>query len=417
MFGRLGNGIARWFWLARNRKVFRDNGPSRRPRLLVDVSVIMRRDARTGIQRVVRSIWAQLSSVQSADFDIVPVFASRTHGYCFAPTDFLSSKRRTAAMPVGVREGDKFLGLDLSAHYLPNWAPQLTSWRANGASVHVVVYDLLPLSRPDWFEPSTSRHFERWLNTLMRECDQVLCISDRVAQEFRSRIRGTRADQQLKVGRLHLSGDIAGSIPSLGGVPAIRSLLDHVRAHPSILMVGTVEPRKGYDRALDAFEELWLPGEQAPHLIIIGKPGWKTSDLQIRLRNHPEQGRRLHWLDDVSDEALTGFYDACFAVFCASYDEGFGLPVAEAATHRRWALVRDLPVFREQGLPNLRYFNDDAPEALANDLRAILATAHAGLPPLASPPGWTWCVERLLEEMDLAASDRPVGVPLLRVVR
>jgi hypothetical protein len=96
----------------------------------------------------------------------------------------------------------------------------------------------------------------------------------------------------------------------------------------------------------------------------------------------------------------------------ASYDEGFGLPVVEAAMHRRWTLVRDLPVFREKGLPNLRFFDDDRPDALAFELLAILDLAERQSPPVSSAPKWSWCVDRMLEEMGAARS----RAPLLRAV-
>jgi len=410
---RMANAAARMLWLARSRGAFRDQGASRRPRLLVDVSVIMRHDAATGIQRVVRSVWAELARIQSNDFDVVPVYAGARQGYCFAPADFLARRSKAGSVPVGVRAGDKFLGLDLSAHYVPNYAEQLAAWRANGASLYFVVYDLLPLSRPDWFETSTCHHFARWLDTILAHADQALCISDSVAQEFRRHIFGSSAHQRLGVGRLHLSGDIAASVPSSGFRAPVRSVLERLGSRRAVLMVGTVEPRKGYDRAIEAFERLWsLAGGDAPELVIVGKPGWKTAALQQRIRNHREFGGRLHWLDDVSDEALTALYQASDAVFLASYDEGFGLPAVEAAMHRRWALVRDLPVFREKQLPNLRLFTDDTPIALAKEVSALLDLADRHPPPVSNAPKWTWCVERLLEEIGAARTSRP----LLRAV-
>ena len=409
---RIANRAARTLWLARNRSAFKDEGASRRPRLLVDVSVIMRHDAATGIQRVVRSVWSELARARSCDFDVVPVYAGSRQGYCFAPGDFLSRKAKPASVPVGVRAGDKFLGLDLSAHYVPNYSDQLAAWRANGASLHFVVYDLLPLDRPEWFERSTCDHFRRWMDTVLAHADQALCISDSVAQEFRRRIIGSSAHQRLRVGRLYLSGDISASLPSSGCRPSVQSTLHKLRCKRTVLMVGTIEPRKGYDRAIDAFERLWSAGDAGPDLVIVGKPGWKTAELQQRIRNHGEYGGRLHWLEDVSDEALTAFYKASDAVFLASYDEGFGLPAVEAAMHRRWTLVRDLPVFREKQLPNLRFFADDDPEALASELASIFKLAECHSPAVSSAPKWSWCVEHLLEEIGAPRT----SFPLLRAV-
>jgi len=412
---RLAGAGARRVWLQRHRAAFHDTNDGRTPRLFVDVSVIMRHDAATGIQRVVRSVWSHLEALRSPDFDVIPVYAGRSHGYCYAPIDFLSRRQEIARVPVGVRAGDKFLGLDLAAHYLPDYVDQLSAWRAVGASLHFVVYDLLPLSRPDWFESRTGHHFQRWFETVVRHADQALCISDDVAQEFRRRIVGTPANDRVDVGRLHLSGDIAGSLPSGGISEEVRATLERVRARPTVLMVGTVEPRKAYDKALGAFERLWAANTDV-ELVIIGKSGWKTGALQERIKTHAERGRRLRWLEDVSDEALTQFYEASRGLFLASYDEGFGLPVVEAATHRRWALVRVLPVFRDQGLPNLRFFRDDCPEALSRELTAFIRSAECNPPPPASLPDWEWCVRKLVEEIGLTAGQSTGRTPVLRLV-
>jgi glycosyltransferase involved in cell wall biosynthesis len=312
--------------------------------------------------------------------------------------------------------GDKFLGLDLAAHYLPDCTGQLDAWRDNGATVHCVVYDLLPLSRPDWFEDSTRFHFERWLDAITGHADQALCISETVAQDLRRRIAGTAAYQRLAIGRLHLSGDIDGSLPSTGCSASVAAVLERARSRPAILMIGTVEPRKAYSRALDAFERLWASaGQSAPDLIIVGKRGWKTATLQDRIRNHPQQGHRLHWLEEVSDEALTSLYEASTGLLLASYDEGFGLPLVEAAMHRCWALARDLPVYREQRLPNVTYFSDDSPAALSSELLDLVSRSDRGSPPAVSSPNWEWCVSRLLEEIGLGAATALRAPPKLRI--
>src|SRR5690242_65073 len=107
---RLGNIGARRAWLWRHRDAFCDPGSSHMPRLLVDVSAIIRHDAKTGIQRVVRAVWSELRRRGGADFEVLPVFATASHGYCYAPDDFLERARGAAVLePVRVREGDKFL--------------------------------------------------------------------------------------------------------------------------------------------------------------------------------------------------------------------------------------------------------------------------------------------------------------------
>src|SRR5947209_333874 len=171
----------------------------------------------------------------------------------------------------------------------------------------------------------------------------------------------------------------------------------------AMLVVGMIEPRKGYDIALRAFECLWMTRPRdAPDLVIVGRPGWKTEQLQKRLRAHAQYGRRLHWLDRVTDEELCAFYEACRGVFMASRGEGFGLPLIEAAAHRQYILARDLPVFRQHGLPNVLFFDDDRPSALAERLMALLQFGLSGVAPEARLPTWNEVVDDLLVELGLS---------------
>ena len=176
-----------------------------------------------------------------------------------------------------------------------------------------------------------------------------------------------------------------------------------MRFRPAILMVGTVEPRKAYAEAIAAFEHLWAKfPTNAPDLVIVGKAGWKTANLQQRIRTHPEQGRQLFWLDRVSDEALCNLYDSCRGVLIASHGEGFGLPLLEAALHRRHVLARDLAVFREQGLSNVTFFDDDDPESLANALTHLAFVGQQRPQIVMNLPTWGDCVDGLLAELGLA---------------
>ncbi|WP_336963196.1 glycosyltransferase family 1 protein [Sphingobium aquiterrae] len=349
--------------------------------LLVDVSTIRQHDARTGIQRVVRGVLLHLLDVEGEGFAVRPVFAAGPGDYRYAPRDVLQSSDVDAsgsAMPVSVKAGDVFLGLDLSAHILPRCGAMMRRWRARGVACHIVVYDLLPATHPDWFTAGGVRHFRRWLRFIADHADGVLCISDHVAGEFRRWI-GTnypRKVEGIAVERLLLGADLQTTGPSRGLPVGAEDFLSGMRHAPTILMVGTIEPRKAYELALAAMEHLWSScPDRDWRLVIVGKAGWKTEDLQVRLARHPMAGTQLFHLSDASDEYLARLYGACRCVLIASRDEGFGLPVIEAQRFGRRVLARDLPVFRELQRPGMHYFADDAPGALAE---AIVRCVDAG---------------------------------------
>jgi glycosyltransferase involved in cell wall biosynthesis len=395
---------ARRAWLWRHRDCFGRSSEGALPRLLVDVSTIIRHDAQTGIQRVVRAVWSELKQRHGREFELIPIFATSAHGYCCAPVDFLESGCPSGeAEAASAGPSDRFLGLDLSAHILPAYHQQLRSWRKAGASIHLLVYDLLPIVRPDFFNARTVGRFRRWFDVLAHEADQAICISRQVGRDLRERLWMADAGERPAISCIGLGGDIAASRPSIGMCGNLSRLLDRMRFRPAVLMVGTVEPRKAYDVALAAFEHLWASGRgDTPDMVIAGKSGWKTDELQARIRNHPEYGRRLYWLDRVSDEGLLKLYEACRGVLMASHAEGFGLPLLEAVTHRRRVLARDLPVFREQELPNVSYFEDGRPEVLGGRIMELVASSHEPAVLAMKLPTWSDCVEQLLAEIGLS---------------
>jgi hypothetical protein len=104
--------------------------------------------------------------------------------------------------------------------------------------------------------------------------------------------------------------------------------------------------------------------------------------------DHPQRGRRLHWVDDVDDGRLAQLYATSGLLVMASHGEGYGLPIGEAASAGCRLLLRDLPVFREVAGARARYF--DTPEALLLALRGLSHGSPAEWPDLAQPAWPTW---------------------------
>ena len=98
--------------------------------------------------------------------------------------------------------------------------------------------------------------------------------------------------------------------------------------------------------------------------------------LVEQLRNHPELGYRLFWLEGISDEYLEKVYAASTCLIAASEGEGFGLPLIEAAQHKLPIIARDIPVFREVAGEHAYYFNGLDPQTLADSIKQWL-TLHA----------------------------------------
>jgi glycosyltransferase involved in cell wall biosynthesis/ADP-heptose:LPS heptosyltransferase len=371
--------------------------PGAKKQLFLDISELARTDAGSGIQRVVRSVLNHVLRNPPEDFEAVPVyfspgdsqylravrFAKRFLGLPVSPGD--------TDVPVDYHAGDVFFALDLNLADLEAYSVALTGMRRRGLTVKFLVYDLLAVLMPEYSDPPLSLVFQRWLE-VVAESDGAVCISWAVADEFRAWMF-KHAPQRLndfEVDWFHLGADMAQSVPSAGLPPGAEPVLLKMQDDPAFLMVGTIEPRKGHAQVLDAFEGLWDSGRNV-RLVIVGKAGWLVDELLERLHAHPELGKRLVWLEGISDEYLEKVYAASACLIAASWGEGFGLPLIEAAQHKLPILARDIPVFREVAGEHAHYFKAESGAELAEAIDEWLSLKESGQAPLSeNMPFLTW---------------------------
>lgn len=328
--------------------------------LFVDISELVVTDAKTGIQRVVRNILRQWQDKPPSGWRVEPVHASTKRGYRYARQFFSAGEDE----PIRPEQGDLFIGLDLQPVVIPHNRAQLAELRRKGVTQLFVAYDLLCVERPDWFIPGADAAFTRWLDTIA-DGDGILSISESVQESVRRWLKKHRPEREIALDHFRLGGDFAPVEPV--------SPWREKPPSPVLLMVGTLEPRKGHAIALAIAEKLWAEGEDFS-LVMVGKAGWLTERLTDYIRRHAEFGRRLFWFSAADDKLLAGLYRSADGVLNPSQGEGFGLPLVEAARYDLPVLARDLPVFREVAGDHVRYFGDD----LRGSWREWLAELRAG---------------------------------------
>ena len=373
--------------------------PSGPRRLLVDVSTQALGLPGTGIARTVLRIAQSLLSKPPDATRVELVRAPMESGA------YVHARRLTASLteqpdedraeePVEFRVGDQFLALDLN-HTLPAKRDRVHRLRELGGQLHAVVYDLLPLQRPDWFPTGLDQHHRAWFDEIAG-WDNLHCISQAVASDVRAELERSGRPYSPRVSWFHLGSDLPERST---GEP-----LPELSGRPNILMVSTVWARKGHAQALDAMELLWKEGVEA-NLVIVGRPGWGVEDVVRRMRAHPQRNRRLFWYAETDDGLLAQLYATVDGVLIASEAEGFGLPLVEALHHRRPVLARDLPVFRELVGDCVRYFEGLDAASLAMALRRWLldlTKGHVPHPETFRPVSWAGATQQLLQGMGFA---------------
>lgn len=386
--------------------------------LFLDVSILVQHDAKSGIQRVVRSLLDELLRCPPDGWRIEPVYADGSSaGYRYArrfACRFLGIPDTwTEDQPIDAWPGDVFVGLDLQHQVIPLQEAYLSGLYRRGVGVYFVVYDLLPVLFPAQFPDGAKEMHEAWLRSISRFSGAV-CISKAVCDELTEWM--LRSDIQRKLpyraGWFHLGADIENSRPTTGLPDDTESLLEQLSTRPSFITVGTIEPRKGQAQILDAFERLWSRGVEA-NLVVVGRQGWKMKPLVERMGAHREAGSRLFWLDGISDEYLEKIYAASTCLIAASTGEGFGLPLIEAAQHKKPIIVRDIPVFREVAGEYAFYFDGQKPEDLASAVETWLEMVQAGTHPKSDEMPWLTWKQSAEQLLDVVLNRKPVSLKVV----
>jgi len=319
--------------------------------LIIDITHTYQKDLKTGIQRVVRSILKGIEEKNFKNTYIVRAIYLNSKGvykYCNNKKDVVP------------KHGDVFLGLDLNARVV-ELDPLLKVWTSRGVSINFVVYDIIPILHPYWWESNVSIVHEQWLRMVLKYSSNIACISNSVANDVKAYYKNTSiAGMSIdKIRSFHLGADVENSIPTTGIPKNATKCRESMSKRNTFLMVGTIEPRKGYQMVLDTFNILWTRNEEV-NLVIVGKEGWMMYTLLSEIKNHQNFNKNLFYFENASDEFLIELYENSTCLLAASEAEGFGLPLVEAALYNLPVIARDLPVFKEIADGHASFFDADS---------------------------------------------------------
>ncbi|MDP8996059.1 MAG: glycosyltransferase [Pseudomonadota bacterium] len=372
-------------------------------RLFVDVSAIAAQDLKTGIQRVVRNLLKSINALASCR--VIPIrFDRKTksfrHARSFSHDIFDNHSPAPHDSIVSFTERDEVLFLDFTD--LPSVEIEcLNLLRYSGIRTHCFVHDLLPLKWPKFFPAGTeARHFTwaKWMAT----CDSALCISQSVASDVRAFVEEHAPGSKIQIMSFPPGSTLDRKNDAKKAKDFSASLgLDF--AKPTFLMVGTLEPRKGHADVLMAFKSLWAQGVDV-NLCIVGKQGWMVEHLVKDIEKMAKHEGRLAWPKHVSDDVLQFLYEKSTCLIAASYDEGFGLPLVEAAQHDLPIIARDIPVFREVCGINASYFDNDLEKVISNWLSHYKEGKHISSKNI-KPITWKDSAKSLLKLIKLAKTE------------
>ncbi len=306
--------------------------------LLFDATHTSHTRAQTGIQRVTRSLFAELAKTHQVT------------GICHDPyhqawrrlgttelqqlqhagppsgsrSSLWSQRQRLAGHGrrlLGIRTTlpaatglicPEFFSAKVGAH-LPEIFNQVRGPRV------ALFYDAIPLQFPELTPPATVARFPAYLRELL-QFDGVAAISETSATILRDYWRWLDVPHPPPVTAVPL------------GLKACHIIDDKpaAAAVPRVLCVGTIEGRKNHLALLEACEVLWQEGRQFElQLLGLARPDTAGPALQ-KIAALQHAGRPLLYAGVATDaEIETAFRQCTFSVY-PSLVEGFGLPVLES---------------------------------------------------------------------------------------
>ncbi len=327
------------------------------PAILTEVTIHSTDNIIIGITRVIHKIMTEFCHIEN----VLPVRIADDKlvtNYTFLQKFIITTSFESEQII-------KFINGDILFFLDEDWYrdPQETITYAKNAEVpiYTLIYDLYPTYNNHINHDNSRGNVLSSFQYTLANSSALICYSHSVAEET-----ATYLEQQ----NLPISKDIPIYVFPLGADilhkeyrtenirPVLRRFLESEKV---FLMVGTVCEHKGYAAAIDAFQQ--LPKEYDAKLLIVGNDSSKDEALKQKIDNCV--GENLLWLKDADDEELRYCYQNATALIAASYFEGYGLPLIEAAQFGLPIICSDIPIFHEVTQEHALFFEVSNADALS----------------------------------------------------
>lgn len=314
-------------------------------RIYFDTTTLVNNPIKDGIRRAAKEWLHGLLNLDSAESNlkITCVFGGTgriTHSRSYLDSVFdVISWNMNSNRPIEFEPNSIFFipGYDL---FVPELKFDFNSISGKSKIVSTV-FDLLPLTNPEWF-PETPKRFKEALYKQCFYSDGIIVNSSHVKEQlikfFEDNLSSCDPNRIAVV-------PLAGKSITKEHIYSLESVTNTQRTN--ILCVGTIEPRKGHVELLESFIR-FSESNSKIHLTIVGRLGWK-SDAVVNLMKKASllKPHQFTWIADASDEELEDLYRSAAITVYPSYDEGFGLPIVESLNRGIPVLTRKLQPFIE----------------------------------------------------------------------
>lgn len=278
---------------------------------------------------------------------------------------------------------------------------------ATGVRFSILIHDLIPLIRPEFFEKGRAPHFEAVIGSILPLTDQVFTNSRATADDVVkwSEARGISLKVPPKPLPIGTGFSTRRSTVHSGDEDLPLSL----KEGGFVLFVSTIEVRKNHAQAFRIWCQLLreLPSDQIPTLVFAGSWGWMVDDLRKAIDATNSLDGKLEIILSPDDKTLSALYKACrFSLYLSHY-EGWGLPVSDSLAYGKVCVASNRASIPEAGGRFCVYVDPDNTTGAVDTVRSLLtnpdhlARLEAVLKTEFIPTSWMDTARSLLAEISL----------------
>ncbi len=283
-----------------------------------------------------------------------------------------------------------------------------------GARLAAYIYDIIPISHPEFCEAELTREFITGIGELCLICDYILTISD-YTRTILDKFLAENGVRKVPTATVPLAHSLTGPP---GDIQVWPKSMQKLRGREFVTYVSTIEGRKNHAYVVNVWRKLIEQGVDVPDLVFVGRKGWRINGLLDLLDGTRNLGGRVHIVHDLTDAELNAVYEnSLFTVF-TSFVEGWGLPVGESLLHHIPCVASDTSSIPEVGGDFVDYVDPESIQTGVDVIgrmitdRAYLGSRKQNIVDNFKPRGWD-DVARLFVEQMKAHADLPIAPALL----
>ncbi len=221
-------------------------------------------------------------------------------------------------------------------------APAFFHWLSDRPDIAAIfmLHDVIPIQHPHMVANASVRDHARMVKTAARFADALVVTTKDAAASISDELR-QHSDRDFPT--------LARWLPLSNGFTYGTVAHQDLIGHDYFVVCGTVEPRKNHALLIDVWQKLIeRDGNSAPHLVMVGTPGWSAEKLFTTLSGRPLLRSHVHHASGVSTPALAQIIAGSRALLAPSFAEGFNLPLLEARALDVPVIASDIAVHRER---------------------------------------------------------------------